>query len=57
MNAFYRMEVAKQGWNFGVKSRKQQQQPAEEQKKGMTVREHMTQLVYPNPILNVISSH
>jgi len=51
------MEVAKQGWNFGVKSRKQQQQPAEEQKKGMTVREHMTQLVYPNPILNVISSH
>jgi hypothetical protein len=39
------MEKAKQGWSFGLKSRKQQQkqEPTQEQKRGMTVREHMTQ--------------
>ena len=50
------MEKLKQGWNYGTTKRAtKKENELTEQKKGMTVREHMTQYVLR--IINIVENH
>ena len=37
------MEKFKQAWNYGARKRKEPEKKPDEERRGMTVREHMTQ--------------